>query len=195
MIISSKNTLLAGVALVLSMGFTACNSPAPEGTTDATATESPAIVRVTLPENVKASTSDLLDGYYGLKDAMVTSEHATVKTSAEALLDQISRFDTEGMEPGDTANIINLIEAIRFGTQNVSEAATIDAQREYLPALTENMIALVKGYTVTDAAVYKQYCPMAFNDTGAAWLSSSDQVLNPYFGDAMLRCGTVQETL
>ena len=36
---------------------------------------------------------------------------------------------------------------------------------------------------------------MAFNDAGATWLSAEDQVLNPYFGDVMLRCGIVQETI
>ena len=38
-------------------------------------------------------------------------------------------------------------------------------------------------------SVYVQYCPMAFGDQGARWLSFEREILNPYFGDAMLRCG------
>lgn len=38
-------------------------------------------------------------------------------------------------------------------------------------------------------SVYVQYCPMAFGDQGARWLSFDREILNPYFGDAMLRCG------
>jgi len=36
---------------------------------------------------------------------------------------------------------------------------------------------------------------MANNDNGAFWLSSEEQVLNPYFGDMMLKCGMVTDTI
>jgi hypothetical protein len=36
---------------------------------------------------------------------------------------------------------------------------------------------------------------MAFDDTGATWISYSEEIKNPYFGDQMLHCGTVQEEL
>jgi hypothetical protein len=32
---------------------------------------------------------------------------------------------------------------------------------------------------------------MAFNNKGAYWISSSKDILNPYFGDKMLKCGRV----
>jgi membrane fusion protein, copper/silver efflux system len=41
--------------------------------------------------------------------------------------------------------------------------------------------------------VYRQFCPMAFDDKGAFWLSESDEILNPYFGDMMLNCGEVTD--
>jgi len=36
---------------------------------------------------------------------------------------------------------------------------------------------------------------MAFGNKGADWLSEKDEVLNPYFGDMMLRCGEVKGEL
>jgi len=36
---------------------------------------------------------------------------------------------------------------------------------------------------------------MANNDKGAFWLSDDEQVLNPYFGDMMLKCGTVEQVI
>jgi hypothetical protein len=36
---------------------------------------------------------------------------------------------------------------------------------------------------------------MAFNNTGAYWLSSDKQVQNPYFGDKMMRCGRVDNAI
>jgi Cu(I)/Ag(I) efflux system membrane fusion protein len=37
------------------------------------------------------------------------------------------------------------------------------------------------------------YCPMAFDNKGADWLQRTDQIDNPYFGAAMLRCGEIRE--
>ena len=34
---------------------------------------------------------------------------------------------------------------------------------------------------------------MADSDKGAYWLSKEKQVLNPYFGDMMLKCGEVKK--
>jgi hypothetical protein len=57
------------------------------------------------------------------------------------------------------------------------------------------MIALVKKSGVSNGELYVEYCPMAFDDKGASWLSSSKEIRNPYFGDKMLTCGEVKETI
>ncbi len=46
-----------------------------------------------------------------------------------------------------------------------------------------------------EGPVYRVHCPMAFDNRGADWLQADKTVNNPYFGAAMLRCGSVTETL
>jgi len=53
----------------------------------------------------------------------------------------------------------------------------------------------VRAFGSQEKPVYVQHCPMAFNDRGADWLAYEDQILNPYFGDQMLRCGVVQDSI
>jgi Cu(I)/Ag(I) efflux system membrane fusion protein len=36
---------------------------------------------------------------------------------------------------------------------------------------------------------------MANNDKGATWVSAQEEIINPYFGDMMLRCGNVEYTI
>ena len=43
--------------------------------------------------------------------------------------------------------------------------------------------------------LYRQYCPMAFDNKGAHWLSETEAIRNPYFGEKMLSCGQTKETL
>ena len=44
-------------------------------------------------------------------------------------------------------------------------------------------------------SVYLMHCPMVYSNRGADWLQANDELLNPYFGAIMLKCGTVVERL
>ena len=46
-----------------------------------------------------------------------------------------------------------------------------------------------------DSALYVQKCPMANNNKGAVWLSAEEEIRNPYYGDAMLTCGSVIDSI
>lgn len=77
----------------------------------------------------------------------------------------------------------------------ISQSGDVEEQRKSFKTLSEKVYQLASSEKIRFETLYKQYCPMAFNDTGAFWLSDSKEVRNPYFGDKMLKCGTVQETL
>ena len=57
------------------------------------------------------------------------------------------------------------------------------------------MISVVKNFGVEKQKLYIQFCPMADNDNGAFRLSDNFEVLNPYFGDMMLHCGEVKDSI
>ena len=72
----------------------------------------------------------------------------------------------------------------------MAETEDIALQREKFEVVSEWMEKSLEG-ALKSGTIYKQYCPMAFNNKGAFWLSTSKDVLNPYFGDKMLKCGRV----
>ena len=57
------------------------------------------------------------------------------------------------------------------------------------------MATLVKGADISMGELYLEYCPMANGNTGGYWLSNEKEIRNPYFGDKMLKCGSVKETI
>jgi Cu(I)/Ag(I) efflux system membrane fusion protein len=57
------------------------------------------------------------------------------------------------------------------------------------------MYSLLKNADLKNAKVFHEYCPMAFNDKGATWLSDEAEIKNPYFGKKMLECGEVTDSL
>jgi Cu(I)/Ag(I) efflux system membrane fusion protein len=52
------------------------------------------------------------------------------------------------------------------------------------------MFEVVERYGV-NGVVWHQYCPMAFDNTGATWLNRREQIENPYLPETMAGCGEV----
>ena len=76
----------------------------------------------------------------------------------------------------------------------IANSDDVEVQRASFKTVTDGLIASLKANGSEDG-VFVQYCPMTFNDTGASWLSLSEEIRNPYFGDMMLKCGKVEEKL
>lgn len=79
--------------------------------------------------------------------------------------------------------------------RNVAAAVPADgldlaAAREALKGLSHAVIELVR-VAPADRALERAYCPMV----EASWLQPDRQLRNPYMGEEMLECGSVQETL
>ena len=134
------------------------------------------------------------------------------RTGARALLDAVNIGElltryarwTEGLtaSSADSANsgldqtLAMLAEDARsdiFRSENLNgppALATLEENRRLYKRVSDLLIeALPLSTGVPSDSVYVQYCPMAFGDQGARWLSFEREILNPYFGDAMLRCG------
>ena len=120
----------------------------------------------------------VLTGYFDLKNALVSDDAAKAKAAAASLT------SATGSYAGKLNETLTAISATE----------DIEAQRAAFETLSINMYDLAKegGAGLT---VYKQYCPMAFDDKGAFWLSDKKEVLNPFFGASMLRCGSVKEVI
>jgi len=86
-------------------------------------------------------------------------------------------------------------EAIQQATDQILRAEDIEGQRQAFANLSEQYISLVKTSGVSEGTLFIAHCPMAFKSQGANWLSMEKSLKNPYFGDKMLSCGTVAETL
>lgn len=126
-------------------------------------------------EKTSGETS-MVDSYLAVKDALVSTDGEKTKKAAEAFL------------------AINTNAALTPALEAIVATTNVAAQRKAFESLSMNMYNLVKT-DGADIALYKQYCPMAFNNKGAYWLAAEEEVNNPYFGDRMLHCGSVQEVL
>ncbi|WP_185152865.1 DUF3347 domain-containing protein [Fulvivirga aurantia] len=127
--------------------------------------------------------SNLLDAYLSLKDALVQSSSELAQNAAKEI--------TKVVEGSSESQ---LLSGLMKDANQIAQTDEMEKIRTHFEDLSQHIYKMVKAKD-TGKTVYKQYCPMAFDNEGAFWLSSEEEIKNPYFGDRMLRCGKVQETL
>lgn len=184
--------------MLLSVGFLACKN-GEDKQADTPATEEKKEGNGNrYSETFTASFNNVLNAYYNLKDAFVKSDTVAVNAAGTQLknlldslkLDEVQQKDTVAFSsisgrPGDAAAEI---------TAMLSEKE-LEKKRESFEMISGAFYDLLRAVRPNGVTAYYQYCPMAFNDKGAYWLSNADSIRNPYFGKKMLTCGEVKETL
>jgi hypothetical protein len=123
-------------------------------------------------------TNNLLDNYIAVKNALVSGDNKAASLAVIALQQSIK-------EDGGFAQKGALLKA----TEAMIKAGTIDKQRAAFNDVSTILWKIVKGSKQPNEPVYYQYCPMK----QAYWLSKEKEIKNPYYGVAMLTCGTVVE--
>ena len=136
----------------------------------------------------------VFDEYIVLKDALIKGDNEKSIQASSMMLKNLNKVDMKLLK-GNAHNVwMELSKKLKTYTQSLSAAKDLKVQREYFKPLSSNFIMAVEKFGI-NLEVYSQFCPMADNNTGGHWLSLEDKVLNPYFGDAMLKCGEVTKTI
>ncbi len=129
--------------------------------------------------------------YVQVKEALVASKPSEASLAAKELLAELSAIDT-GQLPKE---IVAYMGQLKKWTVSLSESNQLAEQRKAFKPLSEQLIHLATSMTDLDKPLYVQFCPMADGNKGATWISLEEKIRNPYFGDAMLQCGTLKKTL
>lgn len=111
---------------------------------------------------------------------------------------------TQALTNGDAAGAKIAASAVEVGAKainggaelaslasKITNASTIETQRDVYSGLSTAMIALVKQSGLQTGQLYVSYCSMK----NGSWLSNSKQIRNPYYGQSMLTCGETKETI
>lgn len=141
-------------------------------------------IQKTFAQDNQSQSSQLLTFYYGIKEALVAGNANAASASASKFLDALGSAENKMITQDKVA-------ALRTDAGAIEQMKDIKHQREHFADLSANMLAVVKATKLTTQPVFAMYCPMK----KSYWLSSDKTVKNPYFGSAMLTCGTVSETI
>ncbi len=133
----------------------------------------------------------ILKDYFNLKDALVGDENDKAKMLGGTLAKSLGNLDKSTYSESQQKELIDIIEDATEHAEHISES-DIKHQREHFKILSKDITDMV-AITGTATKLYEQFCPMY--DGGTAWLSTKEEVRNPYYGSKMLKCGKVQREI
>lgn len=143
-----------------------------------------AIISISAQKTSNANISKLYNQYIAIKNALAADNADQTSKAALDFIKIAGTVDAKLLSEGN-------INTLRKDATSISEARTIQKQREYFYNLSDNMIAVAKKFKLSDKSVYVQYCPMA----EGSWLSNENKIVNPYYGSKMLSCGSVKSEI
>jgi Cu(I)/Ag(I) efflux system membrane fusion protein len=132
--------------------------------------------------------------YFKLKNALVNDQLAQAKSAANELVQLLSKLQNGSLKASEKTAWEALSKKLTDASVKIKAAKDITELRKHFEQLSTEVILLTENYGVNQELVYKDYCPMAFNNKGAYWLSETKEITNPYFGASMLACGEVKQT-
>jgi Cu(I)/Ag(I) efflux system membrane fusion protein len=135
--------------------------------------------------------NDIIGQYLRIKDALVATDAEEAANAAKKLKDILLNKKNLIVRSHDSSNMNFIIEEI-------IDNKDIKSKRVSFYELSKSLIKEFKNKSIETKEgqdIYIQFCPMAMNNKGAIWLSAEYNVLNPYYGETMLKCGVVRDTI
>lgn len=147
--------------------------------------------RLQFPNTFKSSFKSLIPLYFDVKDALVNSNSESASKYAKELFTKLQTLEIANLSEAAKLHIMEIIRAL----ENISITDNIQSQRDNFIVLNENMVPISLNVGGMENVIFVQKCPMANNDKGAFWLSKDREIRNPYYGNQMMTCGSIVDTI
>jgi hypothetical protein len=198
-----KNTLVFFVCLS-SIYLSACSGPTvSKDTTAATKDTTTIAADTSSTEQVKLQTAQfahlelpvsndrktLIENYLAIKNALFNSNALQAAAAAGALLQSVQAFHKSALT-AEQKKVFESIEPALMANATSMKTQKIDEQRISFAAMSKDMYGFVKSFGA-GRTIYLDHCPM-FKD-GSGWLSETKTISNPFYGEKMPDCGSVEE--
>lgn len=146
-------------------------------------------------EKFKYQLTAVFSAYLELKESFIESDVNQISSAAAATEEALEDVDMKLVTGAAHHDWMTYLTPMQNALREIQATDELDAKRKSFRTLSDNLYKSVKAYGLDNKEAFYQYCPMAFDNEGAYWLSGEEKVRNPYFGDKMLTCGEVTEKL
>lgn len=149
------------------------------------------------PPEFQKQLQAFLTHYYTLQAALSADDASGAGKAAALMAESLNAMDMSLLS-GDTHMFWMQQQKALQEAVTSAKAASEDIKklRAAFEPLSASLIETLRAFGVPgEQPAYVLHCPMAFENKGADWLQKTQETRNPYYGSAMLKCGSVTGTL
>ncbi len=157
--------------------------------------EAPLFRQFEVSDDFLSQVDAVVGDYFKIQTALAGDDFTGAKGAAATLAETLRAVPMLEMEEEAAQVWGDLREALRTTAMILAETGDIEAARLSFEPLSSGIDRLVRQFGTGEIAVFEAHCPMAFDDKGASWLQPNEDLLNPYFGASMLKCGEIKEQI
>lgn len=129
--------------------------------------------------------------YLAVKNALTNDKETDAAAASGKMYGAMKGFD-KSLLSADQKKVYDDIEAdLKEHAEHISKSK-IEHQREHFAMMSKDMYDMVKAFGA-GMTLYHDHCPMY--KEGSMWLSETKDIKNPYYGDKMMTCGSVEEMM
>lgn len=140
--------------------------------------------------------AEVFDRYFVMQQALADDKGGPAVGAAKEALDALRTIDAGLLTGEDHDKWMKASTQLQTILARAAQAEQIKLLRESFYLLSQHLTELAQLFgSPAEGPYYLVHCPMAFDNSGANWLQLDDKIRNPYFGEQMLRCGTVTEVI
>lgn len=147
----------------------------------------------------------VLTSYYAVKQALVDADSTKADSLSAVLMASCDAAvpNAKGVDSASAADVRSMLGDLAAECEGFRGEPTLEGRRRSFSMMGQHLYPLLREAGYNAGQVYRQVCPMAFNDTETAyWLSDAREIVNPYlgrkhpkYGAGMLHCGELQDSL
>ena len=147
-----------------------------------------------VPATFRSKLTEAVHHYIRGKDAFVDSDLAGAQEAFVMFRAKLESIGEHGLSGSGHMAWMQSYSDLHQRAGDIAGSGDLDEARTVFRGLSDGLVRAVKMFSI-EGVVYRQYCPMAFDDTGGYWISDDWQIRNPYLPETMLMCGEVIEKL
>lgn len=146
-------------------------------------------------EETKKELEQVIDAYLQVKDALVKDDEKAVNKAVGVMAEKVSevvpvQLEGKGLEAWQNHKAL-------YGEKlkEMQHITGLENKRSYFSHISEIMYCTIKSFGLKQGNLFAAFCPMAFDNKGAYWITDNKKIQNPFFGSKMPKCGEIKEEL
>lgn len=189
--------LITFMFAITAIALVACNNTTnkPNGQINAAGTTIAQSTVIDSASKPGTSIKYILSGYLDIKNALAKDNSEGAAKGGQEVLDAIGKIDPSSFTEKQKKHYQDVADDIKENAEHISKSGgKIAHQREHFDMLSQDVYILTKAFS-TGETLYQDFCPMYNDSKGAAWISETKEIRNPYLGKEMSDCGEVKEEI